>query len=77
MGAEADIIAYLTSRYFGLRAFGEINGYAFATTRMITRALPFAVASCVSAFLAGHRTAPRKRQKIPLRASAAVFNTEA
>ena len=24
MGAEADIIAYLTSRYFGLRAFGEI-----------------------------------------------------
>jgi hypothetical protein len=23
MGAEADIIAYLTSRYFGLRAFGR------------------------------------------------------
>lgn len=31
MGAEADIIAYLTSRYCGLRAFGEIYGYAFAT----------------------------------------------
>lgn len=31
MGAEADIIAYLTSRYFGLRSFGEIYGYAFAT----------------------------------------------
>jgi MFS family permease len=30
MGAEADIIAYLTSRYCGLRAFGEIYGYAFA-----------------------------------------------
>lgn len=30
MGAEVDIIAYLTSRYFGLRAFGEIYGYAFA-----------------------------------------------
>ena len=30
MGAEADIIAYLTSRYFGLRSFGEIYGYAFA-----------------------------------------------
>ena len=29
MGAEVDIIAYLTSRYFGLRAFGEIYGYAF------------------------------------------------
>ncbi len=31
MGSEADIIAYLTSRYFGLRAFGEIYGYAFAS----------------------------------------------
>ena len=31
MGAEADIIAYLTSRYCGLRSFGEIYGYAFAT----------------------------------------------
>ena len=30
MGAEADIIAYLTSRYCGLRAFGEIYGYAFS-----------------------------------------------
>jgi MFS family permease len=31
MGAEGDIIAYLTSRYFGLRSFGEIYGYAFAS----------------------------------------------
>jgi MFS family permease len=31
MGAEVDIVAYLTSRYFGLRAFGEIYGYAFAS----------------------------------------------
>ena len=30
MGAEADIIAYLTSRYCGLRSFGEVYGYAFA-----------------------------------------------
>lgn len=29
MGAEGDIIAYLVSRYFGLRAFGEIYGSAF------------------------------------------------
>lgn len=28
-GAEVDLIAFLTSRYFGLRAFGEIYGYAF------------------------------------------------
>ena len=31
MGAEGDIIAYLVSRYFGLRAFGEIYGYAFSS----------------------------------------------
>jgi MFS family permease len=29
LGAEVDIIAYLTSRYFGLRSFGEIYGSAF------------------------------------------------
>ena len=31
MGAEVDIMAYLTSRYFGLRAFGEIYGYTFTS----------------------------------------------
>lgn len=31
MGAEADIIAYLTSRYFGLHSFGQIYGYTFGT----------------------------------------------
>jgi MFS family permease len=30
LGAEMDIIAYLTSRYFGLRSFGEIYGFAVA-----------------------------------------------
>jgi MFS family permease len=30
VGAEMDIIAYMVSRYFGLRAFGEIYGYVFA-----------------------------------------------
>ncbi|HEY6293168.1 MAG TPA: MFS transporter [Terriglobia bacterium] len=29
LGAEVDIIAYLISRYFGLRFFGKIYGYAF------------------------------------------------
>jgi MFS family permease len=29
LGAEVDIIAYLVSRYFGLRSFGEIYGFAF------------------------------------------------
>ncbi|MEO1818231.1 MFS transporter [Pseudomonas sp.] len=30
VGAEVDLIAYLTARYFGLKAFGEIYGYLFA-----------------------------------------------
>jgi cyanate permease len=30
MGAEGDLIAYLTSRYFALRSFGEIYGYHFS-----------------------------------------------
>jgi sugar phosphate permease len=30
MGAEADVIAYTISRYFGLRAFGLAYGYGFA-----------------------------------------------
>lgn len=30
LGAEGDIVAYLISRYFGLRSFGEIYGYAFS-----------------------------------------------
>jgi MFS family permease len=33
-GAEVDIIAFLHSRYFGLLAFGEIYGYAFASFAM-------------------------------------------
>ncbi len=30
LGGEVDLIAYLLSRYFGLRAFGELYGYLFA-----------------------------------------------
>jgi MFS family permease len=30
LGAEVDLIAFLLSRYFGMRAFGEIYGYLFA-----------------------------------------------
>jgi len=31
MGAEGDVIAYLTSRYFGVKSFGEIYGFAFGS----------------------------------------------
>jgi MFS family permease len=30
MGAEADVMPYLVSRYFGLRSFTELYGYAFS-----------------------------------------------
>jgi MFS family permease len=30
LGAEVDVIGYLTGRYFGLRVYGEIYGYLFA-----------------------------------------------
>jgi predicted MFS family arabinose efflux permease len=30
LGAEVDLIAYMLSRYFGMRSFGEIYGYLFA-----------------------------------------------
>lgn len=30
LGAEVDLIAYVTSRYFGLRAFGKIYSSIFA-----------------------------------------------
>lgn len=33
-GAEFDILPYAISRYFGLRAFGEIYGYTFATVTL-------------------------------------------
>jgi len=29
-GAEGDLVVYMTSRYFGLRSFGEIAGYTYA-----------------------------------------------
>jgi MFS family permease len=31
LGAEVDVIAYLTGRYFGLRAFGKVYSSLFAS----------------------------------------------
>ena len=44
LGAEVDIMAYLTSRYFGLRSFGAIYGVIFAG---------FGLAGGLGAFLMG------------------------
>jgi MFS family permease len=39
-GAEIDIIAYMTSRYFGLRQFGQLYGYLFGLFLVGTGAGP-------------------------------------
>jgi MFS family permease len=44
MGAEADVIAYLMSRYFGLRAFGTAYGHGFGA---------FVLAGAMGALLMG------------------------
>jgi len=44
LGAEVDLIGYLQSRYFGLRAFGQVYGYLFAI---------FTVGAALGPFLMG------------------------
>jgi MFS family permease len=44
IGAEVDIIGYLTGRYFGLRSFGEIFGWIWAV---------FGVSGGLGAYLMG------------------------
>ncbi len=41
LGAEVDLIAYLQSRYLGMRAFGEIYGYLFAVFMLGSGLGPF------------------------------------
>jgi cyanate permease len=43
LGAEVDLIAFLLSRYFGMRAFGEIYGYLFALFMLGAGGGPFAM----------------------------------
>jgi MFS family permease len=41
--AEGDALAVLCSRYFGLRAYGKIYGYAFAATLVGIAAVPYVI----------------------------------
>ena len=41
LGAEVDMIAFLISRYFGMRAFGQIYGYLFAVFMLGSGLGPF------------------------------------
>lgn len=43
LGAEVDLIAFLQSRYLGLRSFGEIYGYLFAVFMVGSAVGPFAM----------------------------------
>ncbi len=45
LGAEVDLIAYLQSRYLGLKAFGAIYGYLFATFMLGSGLGPFLMGS--------------------------------
>jgi MFS family permease len=56
LGAEVDIIAYLTSRYFGLHSFGEIYGYLFAVFALAGALGPVLMAQGFDRF--GSYTAP-------------------
>lgn len=55
VGAEIDLIAYLQSRYLGLRSFGEIYGYLFALFMLGSATGPFFVGMCYERH---HRYAP-------------------
>lgn len=57
LGAEVDIMAYLISRYFGTRAFGEIYGFMFAA---------FALAGGLGAYLMGAAFDARGSYALPL-----------
>lgn len=50
LGAEVDLIGYLQSRYFGLRAFGQVYGYLFAIFTVGTGIGPFAMGASFDAF---------------------------
>ncbi len=55
-GAEVDLIAYLTSRYFGLKAYGRIYGFQLASFAVGAGAGPFA-AGWVHDTFGSYRTA--------------------
>jgi MFS family permease len=50
LGAEVDLIAYLQSRYFGLRRFGEIYGYLLAIFMVGSGVGPFTMGAAYAHF---------------------------
>ncbi|PVY61627.1 MFS transporter [Pusillimonas noertemannii] len=50
LGAEVDLIGYLQSRYFGLRAFGQVYGYLFAIFTIGAAIGPFVMGAAFDTF---------------------------
>lgn len=50
LGAEVDLIGYLQSRYFGLRAFGQVYGYLFAIFTVGAAIGPFVMGATFDVF---------------------------
>jgi MFS family permease len=50
LGAEVDLIGYLQSRYFGLRAFGQVYGYLFAVFTVGSGLGPFVMGATFDVF---------------------------
>jgi MFS family permease len=48
LGAEIDLMAFLISRYFGMRAFGQVYGYLFAIFMLGAGLGPFLMGSAFS-----------------------------
>ena len=63
LGAEVDLIPYLTARYFGLRAFGKIYSSAFAA---------FALAGALGPLIMGAAFDRTGSYRVPLMASIAA-----
>jgi MFS family permease len=49
MGAEVDLIAYLVSRYFGLKHYGAINGCSYASYNAGAALSPFLIGALFTA----------------------------
>ena len=72
VGAEVDLIAFLLSRYLGMRSFGEIYGYFFAIFMLASVGLP-GTSGFVGEFLSLTGTWPASSVAVVFAASGVVL----
>ena len=70
LGAEVDMLAYLTSRYFGLRCFAQIFGFLFGAVMLAMGVGPLVFGAVYDAT---HSYAPMLLLAAPVCALAGVF----